>query len=136
MALVSLVRSHNPDKMIITHSSYQLSDIKKTVLTKNLNFALPLKKLNYDDYLTPYELLFRYIKELSVDDSILERVKVDMRKIYLSAFPHLKTLGLKMNWILPLINLKRWKIYHHAKKLSFRKQTKATPLVFWINVTT
>ena len=75
MGLASPVRSHNPDKIIINHLSYQLSHIEKTVLAKGLNFALPPKKLNYVDYLTPYELLSRDIKELSVDDSILERVK-------------------------------------------------------------
>ena len=71
LGLVSPVRSRNPDKIIINHSSYQLSDIEKTVLAKGLNFALPPKKLNYADYLTPYELLFRNIKELSVDDFLL-----------------------------------------------------------------
>ena len=76
--------------IIINHSSYQLSDIEKTVLAKGLNFALPPKKLNYPHYLTPYELLFRDIKELSVDDSILERVKVDMKKICLSSFENFK----------------------------------------------
>ena len=81
MCLVSPVRPHNPDKIIINHSSCQLSDIEKTVLAEGLNFALPPKKLNYAGHLTPYELLFRDIKELSADDSILERVKVDMRKI-------------------------------------------------------
>ena len=90
LGLVSPVRSHNPDKIIINHSSYQLSDIEKTILAKGLNFALPSKKLNYADYLTPYELLFRDIKELSVDDSILERVKVDMKKICLSSFENFK----------------------------------------------
>ena len=90
MTLASQVRSHNPDKIIINHSSYQLSDIEKTILAKGLNFALPPKKLNYADYLTPYELLFRDIKELSVDDSILERVKVDMKKICLSSFENFK----------------------------------------------
>ena len=90
MSLASPVRSHNPDKIIINHSSYQLSDIEKTILAKGLNFALPPKKLNYADYLTPYELLFRDIKELSVDDSILERVKVDMKKICLSSFENFK----------------------------------------------
>ena len=64
-----------------------MSDIEKTILAKGLNFALLAKKLNYADYLTPYGLLlFRDIKELSVDDSILERVKVDMKKICLSLF--------------------------------------------------
>ena len=90
LGLTSPVRSHNPDKIIINHSSYQLSDVEKTILAKGLNFALPPKKLNYADYLTPYELLFRDIKELSVDDSILERVKVDMKKICLSSFENFK----------------------------------------------
>ena len=34
--------------------------------------------------------MFRDIKELSVDDSILERVKVDMRKICLFSFENFK----------------------------------------------
>ena len=86
LGFVLPVRSHNPDKIIINHSSYQLSDIEKTVQAKGLNFALPPKKLNCADYLTPYEPLFRYIKKLSVGDSILQRVKVDMKKICLSSF--------------------------------------------------
>ena len=90
LGLVSPVRYHNPDKIIINHSSYQSSDIEKTVLTKGLNFALPPKKLNYADYLTPYELLFGDINELSFDDSILERVKVDMKKLCLSSFENFK----------------------------------------------
>ena len=90
LGLVSPVRSHNPDKIIINHSLYQLSDIEKTVLAKGLNFALPPKMLNYADYLTQYKLLFRDIKELSVGDSILERVKVDMKKICLSSFENFK----------------------------------------------
>ena len=51
---------------------------------------MPPKKLNYADYLTPYELLFRDIKELSHDDSILERAKVNMKKICLSSFENFK----------------------------------------------
>ena len=90
LGLASPVRSHNPDKIIINHSSYQLSDVEKTILAKGLNFALPPKKLNYADYLTPYELLFRDIKKLSVNDSILERLKVDMKKTWLSLFENFK----------------------------------------------
>ena len=133
LGLVSPVRSHNLDKIIINHASYQLPDIEKTVLVKGFNFVLLPKKLNYADYLTPYELLFRDIKELSVDDSILERVKVDMKKICLSSFENFKFKD-ELN-ITPM-NLKRWKIYHHAKTLSLKKQTKATSLLFWIKGTT
>ena len=67
-----------------------MSDIEITVLAKGLNFALPPKKLNYADYLTPYELLFRDIKELSVDDNNLERVKIDMTQICFSSFENFK----------------------------------------------
>ena len=90
MGLASPIISQNPDKIIINHSSYHLSDIEKTVLAKGLNFALPPKKLNYADYLTPYELLLRDVKELSVDDNILERVKMDVKKICFSTFENFK----------------------------------------------
>lgn len=84
LTLVPLVRSHNPDKVIINYSSYQLSDIQKTVLNKGLNFGLHLKNLNYADYLTPYKILFRDIKKPFVDDSILE--SMDLKKICFSSF--------------------------------------------------
>ena len=90
LSLASPERSHNPDKIIINHSSYQLPDIEKTVLAKGLNFALLPKELNYADHLTGYELLSREIKEFSVDDSIRERVKVEMKKICLSLFENFK----------------------------------------------
>ena len=86
LGLASPIRSHNPDQIIINHSSYHLSDIEKTVLAKGLNFALPPKMLNYADYLTPYKLLFKDKKELSVDDNILERVKIDLKKICFCSF--------------------------------------------------
>ena len=127
MGLVSPVRSHNPDKLIINHSSYQLPDIVKTILAKGLNFALPPRKLNYADYLTPYKLLFRDIKELSVDDGILERVKVDMKKIYLSSFENFKVedeLNITPN------ELKLLKDLSSHKDIIVQKADKATPLLF------
>ena len=74
MGLASPIRSHNPDKIIINHSSYQLSDIEKTVLAKGLNVALLPKKLSYAYCLAPYKFLFRDMKELfvDVDDSIAD----------------------------------------------------------------
>ena len=90
MGLASPVRSHNPDKIIINRSPYQLSDIEKTVLAKGLNLALPLKKINFADYLTPYELLYRDIMELFADYNILEIVKIDMKEIWFSSFENFK----------------------------------------------
>ena len=90
LGLTSVERSHNSDKIIINYSSCQLSDTEKTVLTNELNFALSPKKLNYAGYLTPYEILFGDIKRLFVDDNILEKLKVDMKKICFSSFENFK----------------------------------------------
>ena len=90
LGLTSVERSHNSDKIIFNYSSCQLSDTEKTVLTNDLNFSLPPKKLNYAGHLTPYEILFGDIKRLSVDDNILEKLKVDMKKICFSSFENFK----------------------------------------------
>ena len=50
------------------------------VLVRGLNFALPSVKLNYGDYLTPFELLFRDVAKLPVSDNILERLKVEIKR--------------------------------------------------------
>ena len=46
--------------------------------------------MNYADYLAPYELLFRDVKNLSVKDNILERIKVDLKKICFSSLDRYK----------------------------------------------
>ena len=81
LRLVAGLNSHDPDKVIANYSSYDLSDNEKKLLVKGLNFAVPPRKLNYADYLAPYELMFRDVKNLSVEDNILERIKVDLKKI-------------------------------------------------------
>ena len=47
---------HNPNKIIHNFSSYQLSEIEKSLLCKGLNFALPQKNLKFENYLLPFEL--------------------------------------------------------------------------------
>ena len=37
------------------------------------------------DYLAPYELIFRKVKNLSVEDNILEKIKFDLKKICFSS---------------------------------------------------
>ena len=65
------LKSHVPDKDLANYSSFNLPDNEKNLLVKGLNFAVPPLKLKYVDYLAPYELLFRDIKNLSVKDNIL-----------------------------------------------------------------
>ena len=51
---------HDPDKFFLTN----LSKCEKSLLCIGLNFAVPLDKLEYSDYLLPFELLYRDIKDL------------------------------------------------------------------------
>ena len=88
--MVAGLKPHNPDKVIANYSSYNLLDNEKKLLVKGLNFAVPPRNVNYADYLVPYELLFRDVKNLSVEDNILARIKVDLKKICFSSLDRYK----------------------------------------------
>ena len=47
---------------------------------------LPPVKLNYGDYLTPFEFLFRDVAKLPVSDNILERLKVEIKREAFSSY--------------------------------------------------
>ena len=52
---------HDPDKVIYNYSSHNQLNWKN-VLSKDLQVALTPKRLEYADYMLPFELLFREIK--------------------------------------------------------------------------
>ena len=52
---------HNPNKIIHNFSSYQLLETEKSPLCRGLNFTLLTKKLKFENYLLPFELLFTNI---------------------------------------------------------------------------
>ena len=51
--------SHDPNKVIFNVSSYELSDVEKTILCKGLNFSANLSRLNIPNF---YYLLNCYSK--------------------------------------------------------------------------
>ena len=78
--------SHDPNDVIRNYSSYELSDTEKSLLTKGLGFALPPKKLKYQDYLLPYELLYRDVmNEDEVKDSLVH-LQSRLKDVGLSSF--------------------------------------------------
>ena len=80
------IGAHDLGKVIFNYSSCKLSDIEKKVLVRGLNFALLSVKLNYVDYLTPFELLFRDVAKLPVSGNILERLKVEIKRESFSSY--------------------------------------------------
>ena len=57
--------SHDPEKMTSNFSSHTLSDPKKSLLSRNLRFALPPTKIDYTDFLVQFELFNRGTMEFT-----------------------------------------------------------------------
>ena len=55
----NISRDHN--KVVYNFSNYHLRDSNKSLLIRDLNFAIPPKKIEYSKFLLPFELLFRDI---------------------------------------------------------------------------
>ena len=86
LGLENRYQCHDPDKVTFNYSSYKLSDLEKRLLAEGLNYALPPIKRNYGDYMAQYELFYREIRKLSVEDHELEKVKTKINREAYSSF--------------------------------------------------
>ena len=74
---------HDPKKVIHNFSSYQLSDTEKLLLCKGLNFSLPPKRLKFENYPLPFELLYRDIYDSdNKDECLLLLIWLSSYRIY------------------------------------------------------
>ena len=78
--------SHDTDKTIFNYSSYNLSKSEKKLFCTGLNFAIPPDKLEYSDYLLPFELLYRDIKDLDLPNEKTNFFKAKIKDCALSSF--------------------------------------------------
>ena len=78
--------SHDPDKIIFNYSSYALSKIEKSLFCKGLKFAIQPDKLEYSDYLLPFKLLYRGIKDLDCPNEKANFLKAKIKDCALSSF--------------------------------------------------
>ena len=87
--------TRDPEKVIFNFSKYVLSGCEKTLLTKDLNFSIPCKKLGHADYLVNFELFFRDVYNLD----ILPNEDLDFAKFLRTAFltEHLRWLLLNVS---------------------------------------
>ena len=72
--------------MIINFLLYQLNDVKKSLLAKGLNFALPLKTLSRADYLFSFEMVYGGIETMDFPSSDLDIIKVAFKEYAYSSF--------------------------------------------------
>ena len=78
--------TNDPEQVIHNFSSYQLSDVEKSLLAKGLNFSIPPKNLNFADYMLPFETLYKDAKTCDVSARKLDLLKIDLKKIAFGSF--------------------------------------------------
>ena len=78
---------NDPDKVIHNYSTYKLSDTEKSLLVKGLNYAIAPKRLQYGEYCINFELLYRDIHRLNIEDKSKEDfIKCKLKNIALTSF--------------------------------------------------
>ena len=58
LGLSAATETNDPEKVIFNFSSRTLNKNEKSLLVKGLNLSIPPKKLNYGDFLLPFEQVF------------------------------------------------------------------------------
>ena len=76
---------------------YKLTESEKTVLCKGLEFAIPSNKLEYADFMLPFELLFRDIKSTDLCISQTNSVKSKILDTAFSSFDSFNNNTIKSN---------------------------------------
>ena len=66
----------------------KLPELEKRLLANVLNHAFPTIKLNYGNYMTPFELFYRDMRRLPIEDHVLEKVKTEILKQSLRGVPY------------------------------------------------
>ena len=78
--------SNDLDRISFNYSSHNLSKIEKSLLCKGLNIAIAPNKLEYSDYLLPFDLLYRDIKALDLRNEKTKFLKAKIKDCALSFF--------------------------------------------------
>ena len=78
--------SQDPDKVFFYFLYHVLNTAKKSLLSKELNLAIPPENLNYVDFMLPFELLYRDADSLEVSNLDKEFIKSRPRDSTFSSY--------------------------------------------------
>ena len=116
-----MVISHDPDKVVFNFSGHVLNTTEKSLLSKELNFAIPPKNTNYADCMLPFELLYRDVDLLEISNLDKEFIKIRIRA---SAFSSYKDTGKTVEKNLPKAKFDAFKILLKSKDIIVPKADK------------
>ena len=83
--------SHNPDTVIFNYSSYDLSDMEKKVLCYGLNFSIPPKKLNYAEFMLPFEKMYTQVMNERMAGNSKEQFRTGLKNLAFSTYSQFNT---------------------------------------------
>ena len=81
-----MTSSHDTEKVIFNFCSYELSSSDKDLLSKGLSFAISPKKIDYSNFMTEFEMLYRSTVDLSMTTEEKDCFKTKVKDIALSSF--------------------------------------------------
>ena len=105
---------HDPNKVIHQYSSSNWSKAEISLLLKGLNFSLPPKKLKFENYRLPFELLYRDVlhNESDITDSLIHlKSKAPLTGMHLNIHKKYASpiLAFSQSTIYGLLIIENWK---------------------------
>ena len=82
--------THDPDKVVFNFSSLDLCDATKTLLARGLDYALPEHNIQYEDYMLPYELLYRGVKNFAKSPEDAINLHARLKNVAVTSFSRFK----------------------------------------------
>ena len=98
----------DPKTVIFYFSTYKLTKQEESLLSKGLQFAIPLTEIEYKDFMLPFELLYRETKSEEVPAENLKTLRNKLLDIATSSYAKIKIVELSQ--ILVMMRLKPQKI--------------------------
>ena len=83
--LVATTSSHDPE-VVFNFSSYELPSSNEDLLSKGLRFTIPPKQIDYSNFMTEFELLYKSNLHLSMTTEEKYRFKTKINDIVLTSF--------------------------------------------------
>ena len=83
--LVATTSSHDPE-VVFNFSSYELPSSNEDLLSKGLRFTIPPKQIDYSNFMTEFELLYRSNLHLSMTTEEKYHFKTKINDIVLTSF--------------------------------------------------
>ena len=118
--------THDPDEVIFSFSSYALNSHEKSLLCKELNYAIALKSIKYSDYSFPLELFLWDVNRLNCSSFDKGCVKSRLRDCPHSSFqPVLKVSDKNLS----VEEVKAFKNLKENKDLVIQKTNKDNTVV-------